>query len=125
MSPSCCASAARTARAMASGRSRGAGDVARGVLDRDREHPAGAFDDLGVHQAGEARAIGGGGHRQQPQLRPQHALQVEAQRERQVGFQRALVDLVEDHAATPSSPGSDCRRRSSRPSVMTSMRVVG
>ena len=53
--------------------------------------------DLGVHQAGQAGAVGGGGHRQQPQLGAQHALQVEAERQAEVGFQRALVDFVQDH----------------------------
>ena len=71
---------------------------------------------VGVHQPGQPRAVGGRRHRQQPQFRPQHALQVEAQRQRQVGLQRALVHLVEDHrgdaiqrrdriaAAAPAAP---------------------
>ena len=73
------------------------GDVAGGVLDGDREHAAGAFHDLGAHQGREAGAVGGGGHRQQAQFGAQLRLQVEAEGERQVGFQRALVDFVEDH----------------------------
>jgi len=36
------------------------GDVGFRVLDGDGEHPAETFDDLGVHQAGEAGAVGGG-----------------------------------------------------------------
>ena len=51
--PSCSASAARTARAMASGRSRGPGMSRAAWLIVDREHPAGALDHLGVHQPGE------------------------------------------------------------------------
>ncbi len=54
------------------------GNVARLVLDGDREHPTGAFDDLRIHQPGQAGAIGRGRHRQQAQIRPQHALQIEA-----------------------------------------------
>ena len=54
------------------------GDVARLMLDRDREHPAGAFDHLRIHQPGQAGAVGGGGHRQQAQFRPQHALEIKA-----------------------------------------------
>ena len=96
MSPACSARAARTARATASGRSRGPGDVAGGVVDRDREHAAGAGHHFGAHQRGQAGAVGGGGHRKQAQFRPQHGLQVEAEGQRQVGFQRPLVDLVQD-----------------------------
>ena len=96
MSPSCSASAARTARAIASGSSRGPGMSRAAWRICDREHAAGAFDHLRVHQPRQPRAVGGGRHRQQPQLRPQHALQVEAQRQRQIGFQRALVHLVQD-----------------------------
>ena len=72
-------------------------DVARGVLDGDRKHPAGAFDHIGIHQAGETRPIGGGRHRKQSQVRSQYALQLEAESERQVRLERALVHLVEDH----------------------------
>ena len=46
------------------------GDIAFRVLDGDREHPALALDHRRVHQRGQPRAVGGGGHRQQPQLRP-------------------------------------------------------
>ena len=77
------------------------GDVARQVLDGDRILPARAFDHLGVHQAGQAGAIGGGRHRQQPQVGPQHALQIKAQRQPEVGFQRAFVDLVQDDGGHP------------------------
>ncbi len=51
---------------------------------------------VGIHQAGQAGAVGGGGHRQQPQIGPQHALQVEAKSEAEVGFERAFVDLVQN-----------------------------
>ena len=81
-----------------------AGDVARGVADLDREHAAGTFDHVRVQQARQARAVRGRRHGDQPQLRPQHALQVTAQRERQVGFQRTLVHLVEDHRGDAVQP---------------------
>ncbi len=99
------------------------GDVAGLVLDGDGVLAAGAFDDLGGHQAGQAGAVGGGGHRQQPQVGTQHALEVEAKGQAEIGFQRAFVDLIEDHGGDAVQAGSDCRRRSSRPSVMTSTRV--
>ena len=73
------------------------GDIARRVADLHREHAAGAFDHDRVQQAGQTRAIRSRRHGDQPQLRPQHALEIAAQRECQVGFQRALVHLVENH----------------------------
>ena len=72
-------------------------DVRSGVLDCDRELPAGAFDDPRVHQAGQAGAVRGGGHGEQPQVRPQHALQVQAQGEAEIGFEGSLVDFIQDH----------------------------
>lgn len=72
------------------------GDIARGVVHRNREHAARAFDHLGIHQSGEAGAVRGGRHGNQPQLRTQYALQVEAERQSQVAFQRPLVHFVED-----------------------------
>ena len=54
------------------------GNVARLVLYRDRKHAAGAFDDIRIHQPRQAGAIGGGRHRQQAEIGPQHALQVKA-----------------------------------------------
>ncbi len=54
------------------------GNVARLVLHRDRKHAAGAFDDIRIHQPRQAGAIGGGRHRQQTEIGPQHALQIEA-----------------------------------------------
>ena len=71
-------------------------DVGFGVFDGDRVLAAGAFDDVGVHQAGQAGAVGGGGHGQQPQVGAQHALQVEAQGEAEVGFKGPFVDFVQD-----------------------------
>ena len=73
------------------------GDVARGVADRDREHVPAALDHLRVHQSGKAGDLGGGRHGDQPQFRAQHTLQIAAQRQRQVGFHRTLVHLVQDH----------------------------
>ena len=72
------------------------GDVAGGVADGDRKHAAGAFHDFRAHQGREAGAIGGGGHRKQTQFGAQHGLQVEAECQGEVGFQRALVDFVQD-----------------------------
>ncbi len=60
---------------------------------------------VGIHQAGEAGAVGGGGHRLQAQLRPQHLAQIQAKRERQIGSQRALVDFVEDDRRHAFQPG--------------------
>ena len=61
--------------------------------------------DLRVQQSGEPGAIRGRRHRDQPQFRAQHALQIAAQRERQVGFQRTLVHLVQDHRGDAVEPG--------------------
>ena len=97
MSPSCAASAARTARAMASGSSRGPGmSRAAWLISTGNMRPA-ALDRLRVQQSGKAADLGGGRHGDQPQLRAQHTLQVAAQRQRQVGFHRTLVHLVQDH----------------------------
>ncbi len=81
-----------------------AGDVAPRVADRDRIHPPGALDHRRVHQRGQPRAVGGGRHRQQPQFRPQRALQVEAEGQREIGVQRALMHLVEHHRGDPVQP---------------------
>ena len=80
------------------------GDVAGGVADLDREHVPAALDRLRVQQSGKAGDLGGRRHRDQPQLRAQHTLQVEAQRQRQVGFHRALVHLVQDHGGDALQP---------------------
>jgi hypothetical protein len=82
-----------------------AGQVARGMAYRDRMRPAGALDHRRIQKRGEPGGIGGGRHGEQPQLRPQRALQVEAEGEREIGIQRALVDLVQDHGAHPLQPG--------------------
>ena len=74
------------------------GEVAFAVFDADREQAAGAFDDLGVQQRAKAGAVGGGGHRQQAELRAQFSLEIEAEGERQVGVECPFVHLVEDHA---------------------------
>jgi len=73
------------------------GDVAGGVLDLDGEHAAGALDHRGVEQGGQPGTVQGGRHRQQAQLRAQHPLQVQAQRQGEVGLQGALVHLVQQH----------------------------
>ena len=104
MSPSCSASAARTARAIASGSSRGPGmSRAAWRTSTGNMRPALSITSASSSPASR-RAIGGGRHRDQPQFRPQHALQVAAQRQRQVGLQRALVHLVEDHGGDAVEP---------------------
>ena len=92
------ASAARMAPAIASGRSRGIGEVAGAVLDPHGKGAALALDHRAVaEEAREGGAVDGGGHGQQAQLRPQRALQVQAEREGEVGVEVALVRLVEQH----------------------------
>ena len=124
-SPACAASAARTARASASGRSRRVGDVARRVADRDRMRPPGAFDHRRVQQrrqpgarrrwptspaaaAPAADGVAGRGRRPAPDRLP---------------APRSCTSSKITQA-TPSSPGSACSRRTSSPSVTTSMRVA-
>ena len=86
-------------------------DVARAVLDAHRVGAAEAGDGRGVrqrpiaHQRREGAAIQRRRHRQQPQLRPQRALQVEAEGERQVGVEVALMRLVEQHGGNAIQPG--------------------
>ena len=80
-------------------------DVARGVPRLDREHAPGALDHDGIHQRRQPGAVGRGAHCHQPQLRPQLALQVQAQRQRQVRAQRPLVHLVQHHAGDAVQPG--------------------
>jgi hypothetical protein len=77
--------------------------VALRVLQADGVGAAQALDQRRVHQRGEGAAVQRGGHGQQPQLRPQPALEVEAQREAEIGVEVALMRLVEDHAGHASS----------------------
>ena len=80
------------------------GDVAGGVADLDREHVTAALDRLRVQQSGKAGDLGGRRHGDQPQLRAQHTLQIAAQRQRQIGFHRTLVHLVQDHDGDAVEP---------------------
>jgi hypothetical protein len=79
-------------------------DVAPGVVDRNRVHAPGAFEDVGIHHTGETRPIGGGRHRKQSQVRSQYALKLEAEGERQVRLDRALVHFVKDHHGDTIEP---------------------
>ena len=104
MSPSCSASAARTARAMASGRSRGLGmSRAAWRTSTGNMRPA-----LSITSASSRPA------RRAPSAVADMAIsrssgrstrwQVTAQRECQVGFQRTLMHLVEDHRGDALQP---------------------
>ena len=73
------------------------GEVAGGVAQGDGVGTAGAFDHGGIEQGGEAGGLGGGGHRDQAQVRAQAELQVAQQGQREVGLHAAFVDLVQDH----------------------------
>ena len=119
------ASAARMAPAMASGRSRGsARSRGRCSIATGKARPR--LSTTGSRRAGAAKAA--------PSSVADIAssrssgrsarLQVEAERQGEVGVEVALMRLVEQHGATPSRPGSDCRRRTSSPSVTTSTRVA-
>ena len=85
------------------------GDVARGVDDGDREHAPGALDHVRIRrrteQGCEAPGVDSGGHRQQAEIRSQDALQVAAQRQRQVGVERAFVHLVQQHGGDAVEAG--------------------
>ncbi len=81
-----------------------AGEVARLMADLHRVHAAGALDHRRVHQGRKPRAIEGRGHRQQPQVGPQQGLRIQAEGERQIGLQRALMDFVEDHGRDAIQP---------------------
>ena len=72
------------------------GEVALCLADVHREQPAQAFDRDRVHQLRETRLVGGGRHRQQAQLRAELGLQLQAERQRQIRFERALMHLVEN-----------------------------
>ncbi len=72
--------------------------VARQGMPRDRINLARAGDDRSVaEQPGDRRAVQGGRHHQHPQVLAQTALAVQAEGERQIGVQAALVELVENH----------------------------
>jgi hypothetical protein len=73
------------------------GQVARGVADLQGKLPTGAFHHRRAEQLRQAHPVGGGRHRQQAQFRPEIALQVQAEGQRQIGVQPALMHLVQDH----------------------------
>ena len=70
-------------------------DVAGGMLDRHGEHAARALDQGGVQQRGEDGGIERRGHGEETELGAEQALQVEAEGEGEVGFEAALVHLVQ------------------------------
>ena len=72
------------------------------IANVDGEAAASAFDDGGIaKQAGDARAINGRGHDQQPQVGPQGSLYVEGQGQAEIAVQRTFVELVEQDRADP------------------------
>ena len=82
----------------ASGRSRGWAMSRAAWLDGDREHAAGAFHDLGVASGRTRRAPSAVADIASRRSSGRSMrLQVEAEGQRQVGFQRAFVDFVENH----------------------------
>ncbi|MEA3221524.1 MAG: hypothetical protein OZX49_02646 [Immundisolibacter sp.] len=71
--------------------------VARQVAHAHRKTAPGAADARrAAQQVGHGGAVQRGAHHQQPQVRPQQRLRLQAQREAQIGLQAALVVLVED-----------------------------
>ena len=103
-----------------------AGDVARGVADRDREHAAGAFDRPRRPSAPASRAPSAVADMASSRSsgRSTRCRSRQSASARSDSSDRSCTSS-RITAATPSSPGSDCRRRTSRPSVTTSMRVAG
>ena len=105
MSPASPASAARIARRHRIGQVARGGEVALGVADRDRVHPPCRGDGLRRHQRGQAREVRRRRHGEQAQLGAEHALQVEAEGEREIGVEPAFMHLVEDHRGDAVEPG--------------------
>ena len=125
-----CRRHARPARRGRRGPARPAGRAGRRCRGRrgwtvDREHAAGAFHHLGVASARP------GARRRRWRTSPAGAAPGAARACRSRQSASARSDSSERSwissritAATPSRPGSDCRRRTSRPSVTTSIRVA-
>ena len=68
------------------------------VADVDWKAAARTLDHRRIaEQAGDTRAVERGRHDQEPQVRPERALDVEGQREAEVAVQRTLVELVEQY----------------------------
>ena len=74
------------------------GPVEPAGLDR-KGAALGGEDRRAAHQRRDRRGVERRRHHEQPQVRAQRAADLERQREAEVGLQRALVELVEDHAA--------------------------
>ncbi len=96
----------------------------------DREGPALGGDHRRIaHQGGDRRGVERGRHHQQDQIVAQRRAHLQAQRQPQIGIERAFVELVEDHRADagqirdrtaasgsgcPRSPPRSGRRRDAR-----------
>ncbi len=65
----------------------------------DRKTTARAVQQRRLQFIAEAVGIKGGGHNQQPQLRPQQLLTLMRQCQRQVGMQVTLVEFIENNQA--------------------------
>ena len=73
--------------------------VSRAMPGLDGVRPALAFDHGRVaHQPGDRRPVQRRRHHQKPQVGPQQRLRLQREGQPQIGIQRALVELVEDHA---------------------------
>jgi len=76
------------------------GWLARLVAQFDREHSPGACHDRRIaEQARDFASVDGRRHGEQPQIRAQRLADVEAKRHGEIGFQMALVVLVEQDGA--------------------------
>ena len=86
------------------------GRVAAQMLDPDREQPpVAAHHRRAAQMRGQGRAVQRRRHDQQPQVGAQRLLHLQAQGEPEIGVERALVELVEDHRAIGFQAGSRCR----------------
>ena len=74
-------------------------DAAGAPFDPQRMHAALALHHrrIGAEQAGETRAVDGGGHHDQPQIIAQHRLAFQREGEAEVRIEMAFVRLVEQH----------------------------
>jgi hypothetical protein len=72
----------------------------------DREHPALALDHRGIaHEPRHRTGLQRRRHRQQTKVGAQRRLRLQRQRQPQVGMDRALVELVEQHRRDPRQRG--------------------
>ena len=80
--------------------------IAAEITRLDRERAAFAFDDGSIaEKLRDPRAVQRRRHRQDAQVIPQAALAVERERKPQIGIERALVELVEQHRADAGKLG--------------------